>query len=96
MILKRLRSEKPKDWDKYLRALLFAYKEVPQESLGYSVYGRVFRGPILILKEVWTKEIKDPNVKTTYQYTLDLKHRVKTMTQLVKENVERSTTRYKK
>ncbi|XP_078336880.1 uncharacterized protein LOC144626502, partial [Crassostrea virginica] len=75
MILKRLCSEKPKDWDKYLSAVLFAYREVPQESLGFSpfelVYGRVVRGPISILKELWTKEIKDPNVKTTYQYTLD-------------------------
>ena len=61
MILKRLCSEKPKDWDKYLSAVLFAYREVPQESLGFSpfelVYGRVVRGPISILKELWTKEI---------------------------------------
>lgn len=100
IILKRLCSEKPKDWDKYLSAVLFAYREVPQESLGYSpfelVYGRVVRGPISILKELWTKEIKDPNVKTTYQYTLDLKDRLETMAQLAKENLEKSATRYKK
>ena len=100
MILKRLCSEKPKDWDKYLSAVLFAYREVPQESLGFSpfelVYGRVVRGPISILKELWTKEIKDPNVKTTYQYTLDLKDRLETMAQLAKENLEKSATRYKK
>lgn len=31
-MLKRMCAEKPKDWDKYINALLFAYREVPQES----------------------------------------------------------------
>ena len=39
---------------------------------------------------------KDQNVKTTYRYTLDLKDRLETMTQLAKENLEKSATRYKK
>jgi len=43
-ILKRMCAEKPKDWDRYLPALLFAYREVPQESLSFSpfelLYGR--------------------------------------------------------
>ena len=50
-ILKRLCAEKPKDWDKYLGAVLFAYRDVPQESLGFSpfelVYGRSVRGPMV-------------------------------------------------
>ncbi|XP_062610800.1 uncharacterized protein LOC134272595, partial [Saccostrea cucullata] len=37
-MLNRLCSEKPKDWDKYLSAVLFAYREVPQESLGFSPF----------------------------------------------------------
>ena len=43
-MLRRLCHQKPKDWDKYINASLFAYREVPQESLGFSpfelVYGR--------------------------------------------------------
>ena len=43
-MLRRMCSERPKDWDKYLPALLFAIREVPQESLGFSpfelLYGR--------------------------------------------------------
>ena len=27
--------ERPNDWDKYLSALLFAVREIPQESLGF-------------------------------------------------------------
>ncbi|XP_065939358.1 uncharacterized protein [Magallana gigas] len=99
-MLKRLCSEKPKDWDKYLSSVLFAYREVPQESLGFSpfelVYGRSVRGPISILKELWTNDIPDPNVKTTYQYVLDLKDRLQSMAELANESLETSSTRYKK
>nr|XP_022307941.1 uncharacterized protein LOC111113940 [Crassostrea virginica] len=99
-ILKRLCAEKPKDWDKYLSAVLFAYREVPQESVGFSpfelVYGRSVRGPITILKELWTKDVPDPNVKTTYQYVLDLKERLQSMAELAKVSLEKSSTRYKK
>ena len=33
--LRRMYAERPKDWDKYLPALLFAIREVPHESLGF-------------------------------------------------------------
>ena len=32
-MLRRMCAERPKDWDKDLPALLFAIREVPQESL---------------------------------------------------------------
>ena len=55
-MLKRMCSDRPKDWDKYINAVLFAYREVPQESLGFSpfeiVYGISVRGPMAILKEL--------------------------------------------
>ena len=35
-MLRRMCAERPKDWDKYLSAFLFAVREVPQESLGFS------------------------------------------------------------
>ena len=38
-MLRRMCAERPKDWDKYLPALLFAIREVPQESLWFSPYG---------------------------------------------------------
>ena len=36
LMLKRVCAERPRDWDKYLNATLFAYREVPQESLVFS------------------------------------------------------------
>lgn len=69
-ILRRLCSERPADWDKYLSASLFAYRDAPQDSLGFSpfelVYGHEVRGPMKILRELWTKEVEDPEVRTTY------------------------------
>ena len=47
-MLKRLCSEQPKQWHRYINALLFAYREVPQASMGFSpfelLYGRTVRG----------------------------------------------------
>ena len=51
-MLRRMCVERPKDWDRYLPALLFAVREVPQESLGFSpfelLYGRNVGGPMAI------------------------------------------------
>ena len=53
-MLKRMTHERPGDWDRYIPALLFAYREVPQESLKFSpfelLYGRTVRGPMSILR----------------------------------------------
>ena len=58
-MLLRLCSEQPREWDRYLEPLLFAYREIPQESTGYSpfelLYGRTVRGPMAILRELWTR-----------------------------------------
>lgn len=57
-MLRKMSAERPRDWDRFLPALLFAYREVPQESLGYSpfelIYGRSVRGPMDVLKELWS------------------------------------------
>ena len=55
-MLKKMRQEKPKDFDRYLFAVLFAYREVPQASTGFLpfelLYGRTVRGPMHFLKEL--------------------------------------------
>ena len=52
-MLKRMCTDCPRDWDKYLNAVLFAYREVPQESLGVSLFELVYgRGTNVYLKGV--------------------------------------------
>ena len=66
-MLKRLCNEEPKPWHRYFNALLFAYREGPQDSTHFApfelMYGRTVRGPIHILREVWTQDIDDLEVK---------------------------------
>ena len=71
-MLKRLCQDQPKQWHRLINPILFAYREVPQESTGFSpfqlLYGRSVRGPGTILKELWTKEVNIPEVKSSYEY----------------------------
>jgi hypothetical protein len=100
LMLKRMCAEKPKDWDRYLPALLFAYREAPQESLGFApfelIYGRTVRGPMAILKELWTKPETAPDVKITYQYVLDLQERLQETCELVKQELIKAQQTQKK
>ena len=79
-MLKRMCSESPKDWNRYKAALLFAYREAPQKSLGFAPfempYGRSVKGPLQILRQFRTREQSDPEVRTTYQYVVDLRNRL--------------------
>ena len=58
-MLKRMCDEKPSDGDRYVNPSLFAYRETPKESTGFSpfelLHGSNVRGPLAILKELWTR-----------------------------------------
>lgn len=94
MMLKRMCAEKPRDWDRYIGPLLFAYREVKQESMGYSpfelLYGREVRGPMSILRELWTQEQPDEEVRSTYQYVVDLKERLQDTCHLAHEELRKA------
>ena len=64
-MLKKVCADQPKEWDRYVGPLLFAYREIPQESTGFSpfelLYGRTIRGPLQILQDLWTREDSDSN-----------------------------------
>eukprot|EP00745_Piridium_sociabile_P045225 TRINITY_DN9715_c0_g1_i3.p2 TRINITY_DN9715_c0_g1~~TRINITY_DN9715_c0_g1_i3.p2 ORF type:complete len:489 (-),score=73.55 TRINITY_DN9715_c0_g1_i3:457-1923(-) len=96
-MLKHLCQEQPKEWDRYIPAVLFAIREVPQESLKFSpfelLYGRTVRGPMQILKEVWTKEEQSEETRTTFQYVVDLRNRIEGTCKLAKQNLEKASAR---
>jgi len=97
-MLKKTCQERPRDWDRYLPAVLFAYREVPQASTGFSpfelLYGRVVRGPMQILKELWTGH-DNTEVKNSYQYVIDLKNRLQETCRIARENLLEAQGRYK-
>lgn len=56
-MLRKFVSSTGSDLDQWLPYLLFAYREVPQSSTGFSpfelLYGRQVRGPLDLLKDYW-------------------------------------------
>ena len=68
-------SKEGRDWDRLIPYIVFAYREVPQASTGFSpfelVYGRDVRGPLEVLKEEWVEhraggdDIAQMNLKMT-------------------------------
>ena len=85
--------ERPNDWDKYLPALLFAVREIPQESLGFSpfelLYGRNVRGPMQILRELWSVEETDEHARLTFQYVIDLRERLEKTCKLAQDHIRK-------
>ena len=68
----------------------FAYREVPQSSIGFSPfelpYRRAVRGPMQILKELWAGDCED-EIRNTYQYVLELRNRLEETRQLARESL---------
>ena len=97
-MLRRLCSEQPKQWHRYINALLFAYKEVPQDSTHFApfelMYGRTVRGPMRILRELWIKDIDEHEAKSIYQYVLDLRERLQGTLKLVQEQLKLSQAKH--
>ena len=60
------------------------------------MYGRLVRGPGTILKELWTKEVNIPEVKTSYKYVTQLRERLEDSLKLTQEELQKSQKRYMK
>ncbi|KAM7300391.1 uncharacterized protein ISCGN_020955 [Ixodes scapularis] len=93
-MIRRMCQECPKSWDRYLALLLFAYRELPQTSLGFApfdlLYGRYVRGPMAILKELWTGERIDDETKTSYGYMIDLRQRLEETCRMAQEHLTKA------
>ena len=94
LMLKRLCSEQLRQWHRFINPLLFAYREVPQESTGFSpfelLYGRAVRGPMTILKELWTKEVEEPEIKNSYQYVFELREKLEEILKLAHTQLQKA------
>ena len=74
----KIAKDDPTEWDSWLPYLLFAYREVPNESTGFSpfelLFGRHVRGPLDILKESWEAESKSS--ESVVSYVLKMRERI--------------------
>ena len=98
-MIKRACLEQPKEWDKMIDPLLFAYRSAPQETTGFApfelLYGRTLRGPLDIIKELWTGYI-DETQRSTYEYVVTLREKLDATMKIVSENISNSQKRAKK
>ena len=80
-----------KDWERFLPHLLFAYREVPQESTGFSpfelLYGRRVRGPLDLIKDHWEGQTEIEGTPVV-PYVLELRDRMEELAQTVRENLQ--------
>ena len=98
-VLKKFCLETASDWDENIPFLLFALRECPQESLGFSpfelVYGRQIRGPLKVLKNQWFKEPSSNSNVTVAQYLNSLKSRLSHVRKLAQNNLMKSQQKMK-
>ena len=85
-LLKKVVSERPQDWSRYITPLMFAVRDTPQDSTGFTpfelLFGHRVKTPMTLLKHLWTGEKEDPEVKTADHYVLDLRERIEETCQL--------------
>ena len=97
-MLKKFVGEHVQAWERYLPYLLFAYREVPYESTGYSpfelLYGRTVRGPLAIVKERWIE--KKPTEGNIVSHVLEIRRRLATMQKVVKQNLKQAQSKQKR
>ena len=96
-MIRKFAASNQRDWDEHLPYLLFAYREVPQESTGFSpfelLYGRRVRGPLDVLKEAWVGyEVEKENVSV---HVLEMRRCPEEMSELVKENATKAQKKQK-
>ncbi|XP_036065872.1 uncharacterized protein LOC118598010 [Oryzias melastigma] len=90
-MLRKFVNDSGTDWDKWLPYLLFAYREVPQASTGFSpfelLYGHEVRGPLSLLKEIW--EGDQPHLKTVnvISFVIQMRERLEKMSELAQAHM---------
>ena len=98
-ILKKLCNLKVMDWHRFLSCALFSLRELPSDSTGFSpgeiLYGKKIRGPLSILKDIWTEESLSEEQQLTYSYVLEMKQNLSDISELVADNMKAAMTKYK-
>ena len=99
-LIQKVAHSNPSAWDRYLPCVLFAYRESPQETTQFSpfelVYGRLPRGPLSLVKDLWLNTKHSEEQKTTVQYVLDLRDRISKSCSIACKRTEKQMDKSKK
>uniref|UniRef100_A0A8C5GD01 Gypsy retrotransposon integrase-like protein 1 n=1 Tax=Gouania willdenowi TaxID=441366 RepID=A0A8C5GD01_GOUWI len=98
-MLRKFVNETGVDWDQWLPYLLFAYREVPQASTGFSpfelLYGHEVRGPLSLLKDVWEGNQAGGGADNIISYVVQMRDRLEKMRGLAQSHMAESQRRQK-
>lgn len=79
-MLQKFVADTGKDWDRWLPFLLFAYREVPQASTGFTLfkllYGWDVQGPLDLLRKSWDVPVISSSDRSVIQYVLEMRDRL--------------------
>lgn len=85
-----------KDWDEGVPMVMFAVREVVQESLGFSpaelVFGHTVRGPLKLIKDHWTSDVSPINI---LDYVSEFRFKLHRACELAKQNLKTSQRQMK-
>ena len=99
LMIKKICNDEPSYWDKFLQPLLFAYREVPQTSTGFSpfelLFGHTVRGPLFLLKEGLIDENCDPEAVPVTEHVLKMREQIKNFMSISNSNESDSKMKQK-
>ena len=88
-MLKCYAKDEPEEWDKHIPFVLFAYRESPHESTGYSpfelLYGHKVRGPLQLIKESWEEPFTEESQESLVSFIIETRDRLKKMHEVASE-----------
>ena len=90
--LRKLTADFPRQWDRFLPAALFTYRDTPHETTGYSpfelIYGHRVRGPLEFLQECWQSDTISEEDRDVHQYILKFAANLKTACQTALKSLQ--------
>jgi len=92
-MLRAVAEDFPDSWDQTLPWILFAYREVPVETPGFSpfelLYGRSVPGPLSLLKDSWLETPIASNLKSVVEFVLDMRERLRSSITHAQQHAEK-------
>ena len=90
--LRKLTQDFPRQWDRYLPAALFSYRDTQHETTGYSpfelIYGHKVRGPLEFLQECWQSPNVEQEDRDVHEYILRFSSHLKSACQTALKSLQ--------
>jgi len=99
-MIRSLSDKFENSWGECLPWILFAYREIPVQSLGFSpfelLFGRNIEGPLSLLKSTWLSQASFAKAKpNVVKFLLDLREKLRTCQELALDNAKDAQSKAK-